>query len=283
MNINTTVTPQKTQAAAGAEPLDDRSKAKLQKAMQDFEAMFVNYLLKTMRKSVQKDEDAEDGFGGEMMQEMFDYELAKNISRKSGLGIGEMMYRQMTGEAMPKTMPKTMPMTMPKEIVQADVTRTIGLTPHLPAETVKVAARTLVPSRNVKSAVGQYDDIINEASVRHGVDTSLIKAVIASESGGNPKAHSSANAKGLMQLIDSTATMVGVKNVWDPKQNINGGTKYLKQLLDKFDGNVKLAVASYNAGPARVERHKGIPPIPETQKYVKRVMQYVDHFTGEKE
>lgn len=259
---------------------DEKQKAKLQRALQDFEAVFVNYLLQTMRKSVKKEDEEGGGFGGEMMQEMFDYEMAKHISRTSSLGIGEKLYRQVTGEAMPKT-PSVAP--LPKQIVAAETTAAVGIAPQLPVQQVTAMKKSAVPSRNITAAVDQYDAIINEASQRHGVDTSLIKAVIASESAGNPRAHSPANAKGLMQLIDSTASMVGVKNVWDPKQNINGGTKYLRQLLDQFDGNVKLAVASYNAGPARVEKHKGVPPIPETQKYVKRVLQYVDHFTGEKE
>ncbi|MBP9211945.1 MAG: lytic transglycosylase domain-containing protein [Bacteroidetes bacterium] len=259
---------------------DEKQKAKLQRALQDFEAVFVNYLLQTMRKSVQKDDEEGGGFGGEMMQEMFDYEMAKHISRSPGLGIGEKLYRQVTGESMPKN--PAVPV-LPKQIVAAETAKAVGLEPQLPVQQVTAMKKSTAPSRNIKEAVGKYDDIINEASLRHGVDTSLIKAVIASESAGNPRALSSANAKGLMQLIDSTASMVGVKNVWDPKQNINGGTKYLRQLLDQFDGNVKLAVASYNAGPARVERHKGVPPIPETQKYVKKVLQYVDHFTGDKE
>ena len=272
MNTDNLLNTLNTKKAAQPKVTDEKQKMKLQKAMQEFEAVFVNYLLKTMRKSVQKENEDESGFGGEMMQDMFDFEIAKNVSRRSSLGIGEMMYRQMTGEPMPKTM------------VSADALRSIGIVNHLPSSKLKTAAlqQNYTPSKNMKEAVGKYDEIIAEAAARHGVDTSLIKAVIASESAGNPKAMSSANAKGLMQLIDSTATMVGVKNVWDPKQNINGGTKYLKQLLDKFDGNVKMAVASYNAGPARVEKHKGVPPIPETQQYVKKVMQYVDHFTDEK-
>ena len=252
---------------------DDKQKTKLQKAMQEFEAVFVNYLLKTMRQTVQKEDNEESGFGGDMMQEMFDYEIARSVSRRSSLGIGKMMYEKMTGEP------------MPKQMVSAQSLRAIGILPQLPATKVKAdavnTAVKAVPSKNLKEAVGQYDDIIAEAAERHGVDTSLIKAVIATESGGNARAVSSSNAKGLMQLIDSTATLVGVKNSFDPKQNINGGVKYLRQLLDKFDGDEALALASYNAGPARVEKHKGVPPIPETQRYVKRVMQLKDHFTGD--
>lgn len=252
---------------------DDKQKTKLQKAMQEFEAVFVNYLLKTMRQTVQKEDNEDSGFGGDMMQEMFDYEIARSVSRRSSLGVGKMMYEKMTGEP------------MPKQMVSAQSLRAIGILPQLPksrmaAESVATATKA-VPSKNLKQAVAQYDDIIAEAAERHGVDTSLIKAVIATESGGNAKAVSSSNAKGLMQLIDSTATLVGVKNSFDPKQNINGGVKYLRQLLDKFDGNEALALASYNAGPARVEKHKGVPPIPETQRYVKRVMQLKDHFTGD--
>jgi len=247
-------------------PDDDRHKAKMRKAMQDFEALFVNYLLKTMRKTVQKSEESDSGFGSDMMQEMFDYEMAKHISRSSRLGIGEMMFRQMTGES------------LPKQMAAKEVSDAIG---RMPISSMPARRSVASVSASVQSAVNRYDDIITAAGEKHGVDTMLIKAVIATESAGNPRAISSANAKGLMQLIDSTATMVGVKNVWDPKQNINGGVKYLKHLLDRFDGDEVLALASYNAGPARVEKHKGVPPIPETQQYVKKVMQIRSQLAGE--
>ena len=131
--------------------------------------------------------------------------------------------------------------------------------------------------------LNQYQDIIHDASGTFGLDPNLIKAVIAAESAGNPRAISSQNAKGLMQLIDSTATDMGVRDVWNPQENIFGGSKYLKQLLDRFDGDTTLALASYNAGPQAVEKHQGIPPYAETRQYVNRVMNYLRLFAeGEK-
>lgn len=257
-------------APKSAKVTDDRQKQRLQKAVQDFEAMFVNYLLTTMRRTVKDEEQDDGGFGGDMMQEMFDFEMARQVSRTSDLGVGEMLYRKMTGES------------LPKQAVSEETLRAIGIAPHLPKAALRMQRPAGPPSRNVTEAVGKYERIIADAAERHGVDSSLIKAVIATESAGNPRAVSSSNAKGLMQLIDSTATMVGVRNSFDPAQNIDGGTRYLRQLLDRFDGDVKLALASYNAGPARVERHKGVPPIPETQQYVKKVMGYIDHFSGDK-
>jgi soluble lytic murein transglycosylase-like protein len=96
--------------------------------------------------------------------------------------------------------------------------------------------------------------------------------MIAQESAGNPHAVSRAGAKGLMQLMDGTARDMGARNVFDPRDNVLSGTRYMRQLLDRFDGNVQLALAGYNAGPSAVERHKGIPPYSETQNYVQRVL-----------
>ena len=116
-----------------------------------------------------------------------------------------------------------------------------------------------------------YDHLIREAAERHRVDAALIKAVMHTESAFDPLAISPAGAQGLMQLMPALAEEMGVADVFDPRQNIMGGAKYLRQLLDATNGNVPLALASYNAGPGNVARYKGIPPFKETRDYVKKI------------
>lgn len=112
----------------------------------------------------------------------------------------------------------------------------------------------------------------SDAASQHGVDPHLIKAMVSVESGYRIFATSPKGARGPMQLMPETARELGVRNIYDPSENIYGGVRYFRLLLDRFDNDVELALAAYNAGPKAVRKHKGIPPYAETRAYVKKVM-----------
>jgi membrane-bound lytic murein transglycosylase MltF len=129
------------------------------------------------------------------------------------------------------------------------------------------------PYSQVKGLQSQIDDMITRHASNNGLDPMLVKSVVRAESNFNPAAISPAGAEGLMQLMPGTAKSLGVRNPFDPEQNIAGGTSYLRSLINKF-GSTELGVAAYNAGPGAVSKYGGIPPYKETQNYVNKVMSY---------
>jgi len=134
-------------------------------------------------------------------------------------------------------------------------------------------SKKLLISENTK-----YSRLINKASIKYGISAFLIKAIIKVESNFDNTTVSRANALGLMQLMTETARLMGVKNILNPEENIMGGTKYLKFLLNKYKENLFLALAAYNAGPTTVDKFKGIPPYKETRRYIQKVKWYYEYY-----
>jgi soluble lytic murein transglycosylase-like protein len=122
------------------------------------------------------------------------------------------------------------------------------------------------------SFTSKFDSLINRASDKYNLPADLLKKVIQTESNFDPNVVSSAGAQGLMQLMPATAKWLGVTNPFDPAQNIEGGSKYLHNMLDKYNGDVTLALAAYNAGPGNVDKFGGVPPFEETQNYIKKIL-----------
>ena len=160
--------------------------------------------------------------------------------------------------AKPKASPHTTNPTNPKAEVRVSMDSFAALPPYL-----------------------AYDDIIEEAARLYRIDSDLIHAVIQAESSFNPMAVSKVGAQGLMQLMPQLQEELGVDDPFDPRQNIMAGTEYLKRLLDRHDGNLALALASYNAGPGTVSKYRGIPPFRETRNYVKKIKKILAESAGD--
>jgi soluble lytic murein transglycosylase-like protein len=157
-------------------------------------------------------------------------------------------------------------------------------TPETRPFIVEEPARTATASPSTGRATSRridYDLIIREYAQLYDVEPALVKAVIRAESGFNRMAISPKGARGLMQLMPKTARLYGVRNVYDPRENIRGGVRHLRMLLDRYRNNVPHVLAAYNAGEAPVERYRGIPPYRETRQYVSRVLRYRQQYLRE--
>lgn len=229
--------------AKTTDTLSVEKKAQIENASRGFESIFVNMMLKEMRKSL---ENNDEGFGGETMMELADLQLSEQISNRGrGIGIAEMVYGQLTGGE------------------------------QLPMKNV-FNSNSLGFFDRAKSRLENYNTFISGASEEFGIPEPLIKAIITAESAGKNDAISNAGAKGLMQLMDATAKDLGVKDSFNPKENIYGGTNYINQMLNKYNGDLNLALAAYNAGPGNVDKYNGIPPFNETKNYVSKVLEYTN-------
>jgi len=137
----------------------------------------------------------------------------------------------------------------------------------------------MLPLPNTQLDFGiEFSKQITNASIAYNIDPALITAIIHAESNFNPKARSYAGAKGLMQINDITQRHLGITDIYNPDHNIDAGSRYIKELMQRFHGNIRFTIAAYNAGPGSVRRYKGIPPYMETQRYVKKVMAYFQQY-----
>jgi len=149
-------------------------------------------------------------------------------------------------------------------------------------DSVKLPELTINKVSTKTDALPDFNSIIKTQAAKTGINENLLKAVIKTESGFNPNARSHVGAMGLMQLMPKTAESLGVVDPYNPQQNIEGGSKYLKKLLSKYNGNKEMALAAYNAGPGAVDKYGGIPPYRETQNYVKKVLSAEANYGGQK-
>jgi soluble lytic murein transglycosylase-like protein len=245
---------------------------RIQKVARDFESIFTSMMLKAMRKTVGENELMPQSFGEKLYTGMLDDEYSRQLSEKSTFGLANLIVKELMRL-------ENKDIAAPSDNKAFDyMLLDKSITPSFQDDKKSVSK-----SLSLNDKLSRWNHIISSASEKFNIDKNLISAVIAQESGGNQFALSRAGAKGLMQLMDSTAKELGVTQSYNPQMNIYGGVKYLRMMLDKFNGNEELALASYNAGPGAVEKFKGIPPYAETENYVKSVLQMRTRFAQDEE
>ncbi|MDB5103578.1 MAG: putative lytic transglycosylase, catalytic [Fibrobacteres bacterium] len=269
------------------------------KAALDFEAMFMSNMYKSMRKSTlgEGNELTEASQGREIFTEMLDNQYA-GMSSKNPLNAGEQgmknamsgisnsmasqIYRSLSRQAgqtavtAPVSMAKV---TVPRFDNDESKAGMFSTAPFL-AKLINMRSRSGEPTAVSALSEQRLKPLVDLASKTYDVPANLIKSVIKAESNNQPLAVSGAGAKGLMQLMDSTARDMGVRNVFNAGENVLAGTRYLKQMLVRFGGDESKALAAYNAGPSVVERYNGVPPYDETRSYVEKILKAKKNLDG---
>jgi hypothetical protein len=283
-----TPSPRPASGAAGETPTPQEL-AELRKTAQDFEAVFLNNLLKAMRATVPENKLFNSGGATKFYQQMHDAEMAKALAgHGSGMGIAAMLIDQFSGAVERGAEAGAAP-DGPAADGKLPPTR-LGPPAPVALQRYRVAEEGLAASGNGSLAarlrslaatadaaeadtLRRHGPALERAARQAGVDPRLVLAVVMEESGGDPSATSPKGAQGLMQLMPGTAGELGVERPYEPAANLQGGATYLARMLERFDGRLDAALAAYNAGPGNVDRAGGqVPDFPETRRYVERVM-----------
>ncbi len=262
------------QALSAKRDLSKEERTQYEKAARGFESMFVNMLIKQMKSSMLEENKEEETFGADTLGGYADMLLSDDIAKTGkGIGIAEMVFKQMTGGHEISNITNSVE-------GYSDLIRQSSLPVFEESKNTEQVnnAFKAVNANKLNDRIEQFMPIIKQAADKYGISENLIKSVIRTESAGKYNAVSPVGAKGLMQLMDGTASDMGVRDSFDPVQNIMGGTKYLRYLLDRFGNDTTTALAAYNAGPGNVEKYGGVPPFNETQNYVKKVLNYLGKY-----
>ena len=265
----------------------EQEKARLKEASKQFEAIFSYQLLKAMRETIPDNPLSQGvpmagGAGKEIFTQLFDLEIAKKMTGDGPTSLADILYHSMekaveaqfgNTEEAPALNPLKPGTAQPIPIHRDPVEQLPRKLPMPLHRTSDLISHELHPKVSLNNQIVQkYGDLIRSAAASSNLKPELVYAVIKQESGGDPTAVSSKGAKGLMQLMDSTAEAYGAANPLDPTANVDAGTRYLSDLVRKYDGDIRKALAAYNAGPTAVERHGGIPPYNETRDYIERII-----------
>ncbi|PID80579.1 hypothetical protein CSB20_06830 [bacterium DOLZORAL124_64_63] len=260
--------------------LPNRDLAGLKAAAEQFEGVFLNTMLKAMRATVPDNELFNSSGPTKFYQQMLDSEMATAMATgPSRVGVADLIVRQFQAtvdgdaEGAPRILPRSAPVSAPASAPMAlERYRSMGEVTGEVAQRLRLRARAADAGAAVADTLSRFETEIHTAAQRAGVDPALVLAVVMQESGGDPLAVSPRGATGLMQLMPTTAAELGVQDATCPAQNIAGGSRYLQKMLTRYDGDLELALAAYNAGPGHVDRAgRSVPGFAETRRYVQKV------------
>ena len=255
----------RTSAPVREETDDPVLATQLRRATQRFESLFFETMLKSMDESGEGNVLFGNGSGGEIYRTMVEGALSESLAEGGPLGIADMLYQKLA---------PAVGLSQPPAGVHRAAAR--AYLRHSEPIELPPGVNGSMPTGDAPgwfSRVEKYTSLAGDAARSYGIPDSLVTAVASVESDGDPAAVSGKGAEGLMQLMPATAEELGVTDPMNPDENLRGGSRYLKHLMDRFDGDLQKVLAAYNAGPSRVARYDGVPPFKETRRYVERVLE----------